>query len=189
VNISRLSAGARHLPPKFALSPLENKGNGPLVTRPREEEKMCMGLKMEELRKAAERGDARAQLKLGTAYSLGYNFTGEHCEDVPRNAAKGVKWHRKAAEQGHAEAQHYVGNAYHTGEGVAKNTAKAVEWWTRAAEQGYAEAQYNLGCVYYHGEGVERNVDKAVEWWTKAMERGSYCAAFPLRGGPSREKK
>ena len=50
-----------------------------------------------ELRRAAERGDVRAQYTLGVLYAYGY--------DVPQNELEAAKWFRTAAAQGHAVAQ------------------------------------------------------------------------------------
>ena len=47
---------------------------------------------IELIRPRAERGDARAQSKLGPLY---YSGTG-----VPQDSVEAVKWQRKAAEQG-----------------------------------------------------------------------------------------
>lgn len=51
---------------------------------------------VEGYRKAAERGDAQAQFRLGMEYHL--------AERVPQDYAKAAWWWRKAANQGHAEA-------------------------------------------------------------------------------------
>jgi hypothetical protein len=51
----------------------------------------------EELRSAAERGDAEAQGKLGVMLLTGAG--------VPQDRAEGLKWIRMAAEQGSAPAQ------------------------------------------------------------------------------------
>ena len=49
------------------------------------------------LRKAAEKGDADAQCKLGVCYL--------HGEGVEKDEHEAVKWYRKAAEQGNADAK------------------------------------------------------------------------------------
>ena len=48
------------------------------------------------LRKAAERGDAKAQFSLGVCYQNGWG--------VGRDTAEAAKWYSKAAEQGNADA-------------------------------------------------------------------------------------
>ena len=61
-------------------------------------------------RKAAEQGDALAQLSLGSLYEQG--------QGVPQNYAEAAKWYRKAAEQGDALAQLSLGSLYEQGQGV-----------------------------------------------------------------------
>lgn len=71
------------------------------------------------LRKAAEKGDAKAQLKLGTAYATG--------EGIVKDDAQAVAWFRKAAKQGDAKAQVNLGNMVAEGQGVAKDETEAVK--------------------------------------------------------------
>ena len=97
-------------------------------------------LNVEQLRIAAERGDAKAQTELGLAYDMG--------RGVDRNTSEAVRWYRKAAEQGYAEAQYQLGKALHwnrrMGEGVETDTVDAAQWYCRAAEQGHFHAQNAL---------------------------------------------
>jgi hypothetical protein len=53
--------------------------------------------KAEWYQKAAEQGDAQAQLLLGVAYLV-------ESEGMTKDTAEAVKWFRKAAEQGDAQA-------------------------------------------------------------------------------------
>ena len=69
--------------------------------------------------KAAEQGDADAQLKLGSMY---YNGTG-----VAQSYEKAVEWYRKAAEQRDADAQYHLGVMYELGDGVEESYEKAAE--------------------------------------------------------------
>ncbi|MBF0460152.1 MAG: caspase family protein [Magnetococcales bacterium] len=55
------------------------------------------GSALEQVRKAAEQGDAKAQFNLGVLYE---NGTG-----VRKDVAEAVNWYRKAAEQGHEAAR------------------------------------------------------------------------------------
>ena len=59
------------------------------------------------LRKAADRGDSRAQSNLGLMYA---NGTG-----VARTAAQAAQWYRKAADQGEVSAQFSLGLMYANG--------------------------------------------------------------------------
>src|SRR5262245_45160447 len=73
---------------------------------------------IELLRPLAERGLARAQLKLGELYASGLFGP----QDFPTAAS----WYRKAADQGNATAQYDLGVLYWYGSGVAKNEAEAT---------------------------------------------------------------
>ncbi len=64
------------------------------------------------LQKAAEEGNAAAQMDLGWVYADG--------RDVPRDDAEAAKWFRKAAEQGEAAAQNKLGVMYANGRGVSR---------------------------------------------------------------------
>ena len=69
--------------------------------------------RLADLTKRAERGEAKAQLSLGTIYYNG--------EGVTKDVAKAVDWYQKAAEQGNADAQSNLGSMYDEGEGVPKD--------------------------------------------------------------------
>jgi TPR repeat protein len=76
-------------------------------------------------RKAAEQGDASAQLNIGFAYANG--------EGVAKDQAEAVKWYRKAAEQGDYLGQRQLGFAYRFGDGVAKDQVEAYAWYNLVA--------------------------------------------------------
>ena len=54
-------------------------------------------MNIEETKKEAEQGDARAQFNLGFMYADG--------RGVAQNDTEAVKWYRLAADQGHATAK------------------------------------------------------------------------------------
>ena len=83
---------------------------------------------LEQLRKAAEQGDAETQYNLGYMYDKG--------EGVPENDREAVKWFRKAAEQGYALAQYGLALMYANDDGVGKDYVKAYAWANLAAVQG-----------------------------------------------------
>lgn len=87
-------------------------------------------------RKAAEQGNARAQLDLGFAYENGLG--------VERNYVEAVRWFRKAAEQGYAPAQDRMAYCYDKGIGVDRNLEKAVEWCKRACQQDFPGSKRHL---------------------------------------------
>ncbi len=125
--------------------------------------KIYREIKMMKCRKAAERGDANAQYRLGSCYSNG--------DGVETNEVEAVRWYRMAAEQGHAGAQGCLGMCYANGDGVETNKAEAVKWYRKAAEQGEGHAQFWLGMFYYFGDGVNQNKEEATKWFDAIQEQ------------------
>ena len=116
------------------------------------------GLFSNELKEAAENGDAKAQFELGEKYWDKEDFE------------KAVYWYERSAENGYAAAQYYLGWMYDHGKGVSKDDEKAVYWFEKSAKQGDAEAQYYLGYMYRYG--VSRDYEKAAYWFEKSAENG-----------------
>jgi len=83
--------------------------------------------------KAAEKGDAEAQHKLGNCYLFG--------QGLAENPTEAARWFRKAAETGYAQAQASLGFCYERGLGVPTDLAEAQRWYARGASQGDADAQ------------------------------------------------
>ncbi len=79
-------------------------------------------------RKAAEQGDARAQVDLGVAYAKG--------EGVPKDEKQAVDWYRKAAEQGDAGAQCNLGILCANGIGVPQDGVLVYMLYNLAAAGG-----------------------------------------------------
>jgi TPR repeat protein len=125
------------------------------------------------IRRAAEKGFAKAQFILGAVYFEGLG-------GVPKNYVQAVKWIRKAAEQGFADAQFELGEAYAKGGGVSKDYVEAVKWYRQAAEQGHAKGQLHLAWAYTKGEGIPKDEVEAVKWYRKAAEQGLAEAQFQL---------
>lgn len=131
-------------------------------------------------RKAAEQGDADAQLLLGTMYATG---TG-----VAKDDAQAVQWYRKAAEQRNAGAQRNLGVMYENGRGVTKDDAQAVQWYRKAADQGNAGAQVNLAWMYENGLGVAKDDTQAMQWYHKAADQGHAGAKERLKAFQAQTK-
>jgi len=79
-------------------------------------------------RKAADKGDAVAQVLLGGMYYYG--------KGVPQDYEEALKWYLKSANQGRPLAQISVGWMYYYGEGVAQNMTEAKNWFCKAVAQG-----------------------------------------------------
>jgi uncharacterized protein len=110
-------------------------------------------------RKAAARGDAKAQNNLGFMYSEG--------QGVARDYKQAMSWYRKAAAQGDAGAQNNLGLIYYKGEGVAQDYyVEAYKWWTLAGENGYADARKSRETVekLMTREQIAEAQRRASEW-------------------------
>ena len=125
----------------------------------------------QELTPLAEKGDARAQNKIGRMYALGHG--------VPKDSRAAAEWFLKAAEQGVAEAQGMLGYMYLVGEGAPQSNGNAYEWFRKAAAQGDAMAQYNLG-VMLGGNGAKEDPAAAARWMRKAATQGHRYAQSKL---------
>ena len=114
-------------------------------------------------RKAAEQGDANAQLNLGSMYADG--------KGVTRDYKLAILWFQKAAAQGNATAQLSLGSMYEEGNGVAKDYKQAAFWFEKAAAQGNSIAMFMLYSLY--SEGVAKDTVEAHKWATITSLRGN----------------
>lgn len=154
-------------------------------------------------RKAAEHGNASAQVNLGAMCAEGqgvardyqeallwYRQAAQHGEavacfnlgvmyveaqGVARDFQEALKWYRQAADQGHALAQFNLGLMYEQNND-ALSLQEAAAWYRQAAVQGYAPAQVNLGALYVEGQGVARDYAQALKWY-QAAARQNYAPA------------
>ncbi len=86
-------------------------------------------------RKAADQGDAAAQLSLAKMYALG--------NGVPKDVSESISLVRKAAEQGYAEAEVRLGLLNRNGEGMPQDFGEAVRWYHKAADQADASGEFS----------------------------------------------
>jgi TPR repeat protein len=124
------------------------------------------------LTELAEKGQARAQIQLGSLYLVG--------QGVPEDLKQALFWFRKAAEQGNPTAQLTMGVMYYTGRGVPQDYKQTVDWYRKAAEQGFASAQLLLGRMYATGQGIPQDYKQALEWYRRAAEQSDGEAQFCL---------
>ena len=95
--------------------------------------------------KAAEMGNADAQVNLGCFYHFGHA--------VPQDYAKALEWFTKAAQQGDAGAQYLTANALYNNRGAPPNmTAEerrtaALYWYKKSAEGGDEGAKQELAQI------------------------------------------
>ena len=128
---------------------------------------------IQQLKKEAQQGNAKAQCDLGYAY-----FTGN---GVTKDEKQAVIWFRKAAENGNITAQSNLAYCYQEGVGIAKDLKQAFVWQKKAAEQGDLMSQSNLGYYYEFGIGVAKNLEQAAAWYQKAANQGSDQAKENLK--------
>ena len=108
--------------------------------------------------RAADKGDAKAQVNLGRLYALGHG--------VDKDEVVAISWFRKAADQGNSVAHHNLGVMYETGS--YRDFQAAAKHYRVAAEGGRTESQTALGKLYQHGRGVARDYREAAKWLEKA---------------------
>jgi TPR repeat protein len=94
---------------------------------------------LDEMRKKAEKGDAKMQYTLGLMYVNGMG--------VIKDYEEAVKWFRLAADQGQVSAQDYLGTMYREGTGVPKDLVQAHAWFNIANAAGEQDAMKNLAWV------------------------------------------
>lgn len=131
--------------------------------------------KLARIKKAAEQGDAEAQLELGRIYDTGYKDE-VYIYDVKTDDVESAKWFRKAAEQGNAEAMHELAVCYNFGNGVPKDANEAFYWHKKAAEAGNIQSQYEMGQIFYfvrtylsdYSRVVEKDYTEAFKWYKMA---------------------
>ena len=127
---------------------------------------------LKKLRPLAEKGNSKAQFRLGWMYG--------HGEGVIQNDEEAVEWYRKAAQQDHAIAQFNLGTRYATGKGVVQNYEETIKWYEKAIEQGPAGDQAILGVRYANGAGIAQDYGKALKCFRKAVEQGNTIAQLYL---------
>ena len=125
-----------------------------------------------EVRSRAERGDAKAQDRLGSIFYYG--------KGVPQDYNQAVRWFRQAAEQGDAKAQYNLARMYYKGQGVPQDYTEAARWARKAADQGDATGQYSLAYMYHDGRGVTQDYTEAARWARKSADQGLADAQYSL---------
>jgi uncharacterized protein len=120
------------------------------------------------LREAAQKGDVKAQVKLGKLYE----FPDVSFPTHGPNYGEAMKWFRKALAQGSSEAMDEIGTMHQQGWGVQRDPGEAVTWYRKAAQTGDAEGQWNLGLAYEAGSGVKKDDVQACMWYMLSGRTG-----------------
>ena len=116
------------------------------------------------VRKAADAGNAVAQLRLALMYDQG--------DGVPQSAKAAYEWYGRAAAQGEPESLNQMGAAYELGEGVGENWDLAARYYQASAVQGWVKGQSAFGRAYQFGIGVPQDRGQAIAWFQKAAANG-----------------
>jgi len=125
---------------------------------------------VETLTRAANLGNAMAQLKLASLYEAGES-------GVTRNLTEARTWARRAAEGGDPKGMHAFAMYLFEGAGGARNRPEALTWLVKAAELGLVDSQYNAARIYEKGdEGIAPNPTEAFKWYLIAARTGDQQA-------------
>lgn len=145
---------------------------------------------MEEARRAVNRGDYEAAIKLWLPLAEGGNVDAQielgdlytwGARGFAKNEPEGFKWWLRAAERGAPLAQVRIGYSYEMGRGTAQNYAEAVRWYRKAAEEhDDRDAQHSLGSLYARGLGVAQNFGEAAKWYRRSADQWFWEAKFDL---------
>jgi TPR repeat protein len=121
-------------------------------------------LPVEEIKKLAEAGDARAEAELGARYGLGAG--------VPKDYGRAIELLRNAAAKNDPDAQYYLGTAFSNGTGVARDNTQASLWYELAAGQHHPGAEYVMAnLIGEGGAGIGRSPTAAMYYlWDSAVQ-------------------
>jgi TPR repeat protein len=126
-------------------------------------------------RRAAQQGDATAQVTLALIYDEG--------RGVPQNDWQAVKWYGLAAEQGVVVAQKNLGVMYEKGRGVPQDHVQAYKWLSLATAAGELAAAKDRDAVSTKMtlEQMAQAKKLAMDWTlAKAQEKAAKCKDLQL---------
>lgn len=145
---------------------------------------------MIEFQKAAEKGNAEAQFRLGEIYDDGGMFKAVPGPDgsytdarvvevraVPKDFGLAAKWYRKAAEQGNAYAQNGLGRLYADGKGVPQDYAEAYFWLSLASAKGNHSStdgvdDRDLAASHLTRTVLSETQERARKWFASHQPKG-----------------
>lgn len=121
-------------------------------------------LRIDTVRRAAERGYVLAQLMFGQMLLDGI--------DQPADPAQAVRWFGIAAGAGHMPALNMLGRCHEKGWGTEVDPGRAAACYRQAAHAGDDWARYNLANMLLRGRGVTRNRLEAWQLFQAAATSG-----------------
>src|ERR1700677_811785 len=113
---------------------------------------------------AAQRGDVKAQLKIGRAY---YEGTAGK-----RNYPEAYRWFTEAERSGSAEGKAWLGSCYLLGYGVQIDVETASTLISASAKTGNPVGERFLGFMYESGQGMPQSYSEAIRWYQASSEQG-----------------
>jgi TPR repeat protein len=122
--------------------------------------------------KAAMRGEAWAQTKLGKSYVT--------APDDPDRFQQGLDFLRRAAEKNDAEALLELSSLATSGNGLPQSDLEAFDYCLRSAKAGLDQAQFRVGKMFASGKGTAQDGNAAVSWFRKAAVQGYAPAKYAL---------
>ncbi len=137
---------------------------------------------LDAMKKAAEKGDAKAQHELGKRYADG--------NGVEKNDVTAFGWLEKSATAGNVEAMYLVGKSFGSGLGVPKDEEKSKQWIKKSAEGGHADGQFlhaktfgstgRQTLIYGVKNEQKENARQYLEWLEKAVKQNHLEAKYAL---------
>ena len=120
-------------------------------------------LAFEWFRKAAEKGEVRAQYNLGVCYYEG--------RGTARDYAKAIEWYRRASAQGAEKAQRNLAYMLAKGEGTSIDLVEAYKWLSIADRLGEPKAAHdrNVAARKMSAEQIAQ-ARKAADAWKPTFE-------------------
>jgi uncharacterized protein len=130
------------------------------------------GSSLQDVRQAADKGDAYAEHYLGYCYTEGFR--------VAQNPEAGVAWYERAMQKGYLPSVNNLGLVYQRGLLGSNDMGKAVYFYRYAADRGLPTAQVNLGQLYREGAGVDRDPVEAMKWFRLAADQNWAAGQYQL---------
>ncbi len=122
--------------------------------------------------KKANRGDARSQIAVASAYKWG--------DGVQANAKLSAEWLERASDQGNSTAMFTLSECYARALGVDLDLKKSDRLLHLSAELGNADALITLGDKFANGDRVKRDKLKAYMWYSRGCMVGDWDATQKL---------
>ena len=118
------------------------------------------------VKKAAEAGNAVAQLRLAMMYRPG-RWRPARLEGGATTGTRALP-----RRESRSPMNQVAGSTTKSAEGVPENWDLAAELWKASAEQGWMKGQFSYGRAYQFGIGVPQNRQLAIAWYQKAAAQG-----------------